>query len=77
MLLGVLDRNLVVANTIVNSHGEIRDGGEGGDEGSQDVEQAFLLGRVSLEGLRKGSVELLYDLRLGRGRPLRKRQWRR
>ena len=43
MLLGMLDGDLVLANAIVNGHGKVGDGSEGGDEGSQDVEQAFLL----------------------------------
>ena len=45
MLLGVLDGDLVLANTIVNGHGKVGKGSEGGDEGSQDVEHAFLLRR--------------------------------
>ncbi len=47
VLLGMLDLGLVDGDTITDSHGEVRDHGEGGDEGSQDVEQAFLLDRVS------------------------------
>ena len=43
MLLGMLDGDLVLANAIVDGHGKVGDGSEGGDEGSQDVEQAFLL----------------------------------
>lgn len=50
MLLAVLESDLILANTIVNGHGEVRDGSEGGDEGSQDVEQAFLLEKVSING---------------------------
>ena len=34
MLLGLLDSDLVLANTIVNRHGEVGDGSECGDEGS-------------------------------------------
>ena len=44
MLLGLLDGDLILANAIMNGHCEVGDGSEGGDEGSQDVEQAFLLG---------------------------------
>ncbi len=44
VLLGVLDGDLVLADTITDSHGIVGDGGEGSDEGSQDVEQSFLLG---------------------------------
>ena len=43
MLLGLLDGDLILANAIMNGHCEIGNGSEGGDEGSQDVEQAFLL----------------------------------
>lgn len=44
VLLGVLDGDLILADTITDSHSIVGDGGEGGDEGSQDVEQSFLLG---------------------------------
>ncbi len=77
MLLGVLDGDLVLANTIVNGHSEVGNGGEGGDEGSQDVKQAFLLGKVSIGESCKVSVELENCLQLAHGRPLRRRQWRR
>ena len=43
VLLGVLDEDLVLANTITNSHGIVGESGEGGDESSQDVEETFLL----------------------------------
>lgn len=33
----------VVADTITDGHGEVGDGGKGGDESGQDVEQTFLL----------------------------------
>lgn len=46
MLLLVLDGDLVLAHTITDSHGIVGEGGEGGDEGSQDVEETFLLGEV-------------------------------
>ncbi len=52
VLLGVLDLGLVDGDTITHSHGEVRDHGKGGDEGSQDVEQAFLLDCVSFESCR-------------------------
>ncbi len=77
MLLGVLDGNLILTNAIVNGHGEVGDGSEGGDEGSQDVEQAFLLGKVSVNESCRGWVELVDDLRLEHGRPLRRMQGRR
>ena len=38
MLLGVRDLDAVVADAITDSHGEVGEGSEGGDEGSQDVE---------------------------------------
>ena len=31
------------ADAVSGGHGEVRQEGEGGDEGSQDVEEAFLL----------------------------------
>lgn len=43
MLLGVLDHDLVLANTVTDCHGIVGESGEGGDERGQDVEQAFLL----------------------------------
>lgn len=47
MLLAVLDGDDVGAGTSLDSHAIVRDGGKGGNEGSQDVEQAFLLFDVS------------------------------
>ena len=49
MLVGVLDENLVLANSISDCHRIVGQCSEGGDEGSQNVEQAFLLAAVSLE----------------------------
>lgn len=43
VLVGFLEDDVVVADAVTGSHGEVGDGREGGDEGSQDVEQAFLL----------------------------------
>ena len=43
VLVGFLEDDVVVADAVTGSHGEVGDGSEGGDEGSQDVEQAFLL----------------------------------
>jgi len=43
MFLGLLDGDLIVADAIIDCHGEVRDGSKGGDESSQNVEQAFLL----------------------------------
>lgn len=76
MLLGVLDDDLVLANTSVYSHGVIGEGSEGRNEGSQDMEQAFLLEMVSANECCTQSVELGDFLRLGHGRPLRRRQWK-
>lgn len=38
VLLGVLDQDLVLANTITDCHGIVGESGEGGDESGQDVE---------------------------------------
>ena len=57
MLLALLDRDLVVGDAIVNSHCEVGNHSEGGNEGSQDVEHAFLLGAVST-GTRFGALRL-------------------
>lgn len=54
MLLSVLDDDLILANAIMNGHGEVGDGSEGGDEGSQDVEQAFLLRKSQRRQIAKG-----------------------
>ena len=44
VVLGVVGLgDLVVADAVTDGHGEVGDGGEGGDEGCQDVEEAFLL----------------------------------
>ena len=56
MLIGFGDGDLVFANAIVNSHGEIGNSGKGGDEGSQDVKQAFLLRFVRTGKIR--SIEM-------------------
>jgi len=42
VLLGMLDGYIVVANAVTDSHGEVGESSKGGDEGSQDMEQAFL-----------------------------------
>ena len=47
VLLCMLDQDLVLTNTITDCHGKVGKGGKGGDEGSQDVEQPFLLWTVS------------------------------
>lgn len=43
VFLRFLDGNLIQGNAIVDSHGEISNGRKGRDEGSQDMEQSFLL----------------------------------
>lgn len=50
--------SLVVVDTCTAGHGEVGEEGEGGDEGSQDVEEAFLLECVSLCSRSDGSTEL-------------------
>ena len=65
MLLGVLDGDLVLANAIVNGHGEVGEGSEGGDEGSQDVEHAFLLGAGNVSGSCRRSMETIGFLTTG------------
>ena len=49
MLVGLLDGGVLEGDPVTHGHSEVRDGGEGGDEGSQDVEQAFLLRCMSIE----------------------------
>ena len=44
-----LEDDMVEADAITSGHGEVRDGGEGGDECCQDVEHAFLLLTINLE----------------------------
>ena len=39
----LLDLDGVIADAILNGHGEVGNGSKGGDEGRQDVEEAFLL----------------------------------
>ena len=43
VLVGFLDHGGDHRDTITRGHGEVGDGSEGSDEGSQDVEHAFLL----------------------------------
>lgn len=45
----VYGSDLVVPNAILDSHSEVGDGSECGDEGSQNMEQAFLLDLLSVE----------------------------
>lgn len=47
VLVRFLDDNVVVANAAFGRHGKVRNGSERGDEGGQDVEQAFLLPQIS------------------------------
>ena len=65
MLLGVLDGDLVLANAIMNGHGKVGKGSESGNEGSQDVEQAFLLGEGTVSGSCKLSMETIGFLTTG------------
>ena len=65
MLLGVLDGDLILANTIMNGHGKVGNGSEGGDEGSQDVEHAFLLGEGNVSRSCKRSMETIGFLTTG------------
>lgn len=44
VLLGLLNGDFVLGGTVADGHGEIGEGSEGGDESSQNVEHAFLLG---------------------------------
>ena len=77
----MLNPDLIVANTVTDRHGVVREGGEGSDESSQDVEHAFLLdppissfdGGNSVRGAVKGTCHL----RLEHGRPWRRRLSRR
>lgn len=48
MLLGVLNGDLILRNTGLDSHSVVRDGRKGSDEGSQDMEETFLLYYVSV-----------------------------
>ena len=43
VLLGVLDGDHILRDTSLDSHAIVRNGGEGSNKGSQNVEQAFLL----------------------------------
>lgn len=52
---------MVVGDAISGSHGEVGDGSEGGDEGSQDVEQAFLLWQISTDAAPNLKDQNPYD----------------
>lgn len=58
-----LDQGGGEGNTITVGHGIVRDCGEGGDEGSQDVEEAFLLDgdRLALYSPNASRVGITYD----------------
>ena len=43
VLLRFFDSDFIVVDAIANSHGEIGNSSKSGDEGSQDMKQAFLL----------------------------------
>jgi hypothetical protein len=47
VLVGLNLDDLVVADSVTAGHGVVREEGKGGDESSQDVEQAFLLRAIS------------------------------
>ena len=72
-----LDEGSGEGNTITVGHGIVRDCGESGDEGSQDVEEAFLLDGDRLALCSPDASQLGGYVRPGRGKPWRKRQWRR
>jgi len=44
--VGFLDHDFDRADAITGCHGEVRDGRESGDEGREDMEQAFLLHEI-------------------------------
>lgn len=58
VLVGFLDDNVVIRDAVTGSHCEVRDGSESGDEGSQDVEKAFLLCQGQLRRCR-GRITML------------------
>ena len=89
VLLGVGEDNFVLANTIIDSHRVVGEGGEGCDERCQDMEHAFLLDiSVSVDPLVGWGNDVsgfvlppmqvrVKDVRLGHGRPSHRRRWRR
>lgn len=75
MLVGLLDDDLDHADAVTRRHCKIRDSCEGGDEGSQDMEQTFLLGPSQHQFARLKVREA--SLPLGHGKPWRRRQAKR
>ena len=56
-----LDHDFVGGNAITGGHGEVGDGGKGGDESCQDVEHAFLLAGISMPLLTMGRETYSWD----------------
>jgi hypothetical protein len=65
----------VERDTVTDSHGEVGDGSKGGDEGSQDVEEAFLLRLYQYPDAKNTKFNI--NLQLEHGRPWRRKRWTR
>ena len=48
MLVYLLDDDMGVRVSVTGGHGEVREGGKGGDQGRNDVEETFLLVMISI-----------------------------
>ena len=70
--VGFGEDDLVVGDAVTSCHGKVGEEGKGGDEGSQDVEETFLLRVVSFLLRLTGSS----CLRQGPGKPCHRRQAR-
>jgi hypothetical protein len=65
VLVDYLDLDVIPGDSVTDSHGEVGDGGEGGDESCKDVEETFLLCWISINPFKMK----LSCLPLGHGMP--------
>lgn len=49
--MGFLDHDVDHTDAVTRGHGEVRDGSEGGDERSEDMEKALLLHTINTRRL--------------------------
>lgn len=59
VLVAMGDGGLGVADSVTDSHSEVGDCGKGRDKSGQDVEEAFLLDRISTFALGLGACRLI------------------
>lgn len=61
VLVCLLDHDVGVRVSVTSGHGEVGQGGEGGDQGGDDVEEAFLLGGCQCDEIARPRARNTYD----------------